>query len=91
MSPTSYLVSRREQRNPSPPSPKFYLASSRLHDCCSPQNKTEVVCADLMYIDYSTLNNDNVSEAAKHEAEVKLHGLSKLKEGDQGHEGHGHA
>ncbi|KAF7509494.1 hypothetical protein GJ744_007894 [Endocarpon pusillum] len=39
----------------------------------------------------ATLNNDNVSEAAKHEAEVKLHGLSKLNEADQGHEGHGHA
>lgn len=38
-----------------------------------------------------SLNNDNVSEQAKHEAEVKLHGLGKLKEDDQGHEGHGHA
>ena len=47
--------------------------------------------ADSMCIDISALNNDNVSEKAKQEAEVKLHGLGKLKESDQGHEGHGHA
>ena len=86
MSPTSYLVSRRKQNRP-----QSLLLSSLLHDYSSQQIKTDVVRADSMYIDHRTLNNDNVSEAAKHEAEVKLHGLSKLKEGDQGHEGHGHA
>jgi hypothetical protein len=28
----------------------------------------------------STLANDNVSDKAKHEAEVKLHGVQKMKE-----------
>ncbi len=46
--------------------------------------------ADSKNIDYSAINNDNVSEEAKHKAEAKLHGLGKLEEGDQGHEGHGH-
>ncbi len=46
--------------------------------------------ADSRCIEYSALNNDNVSDEAKHNAEVKLHGLGKMKESDQGHEGHGH-
>lgn len=32
---------------------------------------------------FSTLSNDNTSAKAKEEAEVKLHGLQKLKEGEQ--------
>jgi hypothetical protein len=33
----------------------------------------------------SALNNDNVSDKAKKEAEVKLHGLEKLKDGEHAH------
>jgi Conidiation protein 6 len=33
----------------------------------------------------SALHNPNVSDKAKKEAEVKLHGLEKLKDGEHGH------
>jgi hypothetical protein len=40
----------------------------------------------LTQLAFSALSNDNTSAQAKHDAEVKLHGISKLKDGEKAHE-----